>query len=331
MLAILASCGAANAIEPIPEQTGWSGFVTVGAGVLDVKTNTVAGIDVYGIDLGKPRIDSLNEEPKSRSLGLPQLNLNVNYTFASRTQLFFGNSLENVIQFDTATNFGVRQQFADKSIVELAAVSSPALAPVQVWQDPYVAGEKRVTTDRTSRGFRVEYDRILGTGLGIRYTQRTTDIDKERSGTWLELSADEMALLDRQGDSRRLMVSYRFQPVGRNLFEVRAARLEDDLDGKAMSGNQDELYFTHVYLGDRFTLASNLFAAQQDFDALNPVFGKTRKDDNWGVGFVVFDKKIFNSKKWFGQATFAWYEQDSNLNFYDASSTMFSLGANYRF
>ena len=33
-----------------------------------------------------------------------------------------------------------------------------------------VAGEKRATTDRTSRGLRVEYDRILGSGFGVRYT-----------------------------------------------------------------------------------------------------------------------------------------------------------------
>lgn len=328
---LLSAFDAAYGIEPIPEQPGWSGFVTAGAGVLDASTNMVAGIDVYGIDVGRPKISSLDDEPESRTLGLPQLNLNLNYTFATRTQLFFGNSLENVIQFDTATNFGVRQQFADRSILEVSAISSPVFAPVQVWQDPYVVGLARKETDRTSRGARIEYDRILGSGFGIRYAQRTTDIDRERSGTALGLTADEAALLNREGDSKRLLVSYRFPAAGRNLFEVRLARLEDDLDGKAMSGEQDEFYLTHAYLGERFVLASNLFVAKQDFDAANPVFDKTREDDNWGLGFVLLDRKLFQSAKWWGQASFAWFEQDSNIDFYDASSMLFALGVQYRF
>ena len=331
LFVLLAFSTSAGAIEPIPEQPGWSGFVTIGGGVLDARTNTVAGIDVYGIDVGRRRIDSLEEEPKSRSLGLPQLSLNVNYTFSTRTQLFLGNSLENVLQFDTATNFGVRQQFADRSILELAAVSSPALAPVQVWRDPFVVGENRKETDRTSRGFRIEYDRILGSGFGVRYTQRSTDIERERSGEWLGLSDAEARLLDRNGDARRLLLSYRFPAVGKNLFEVRVARLEDDLDGKAMSGEQDELYLTHAYLGQRFTMATNLFLASQDFDEVNPVFGRKRSDDNLGVGIALIDRKIFYSKRWWGQAMLAWFEQDSNIDFYDGSSVMVTLGAQFRF
>jgi len=330
-LAILAVCSSAGAIEPIPDKPGWSGFVILGGGVAEAETNMVAGIDMYGIDVGEPRIDSLSESPDSKSLGLPQVNLNLNYTFGTKTQLFFGNSLENVVQFDTATNFGVRQQFADRSILEVAAVSSPALSPTQVWADPYVVGVKRVETDRTNRGMRIEYDRILGSGFGVRYTQRTIDIDKERSGTGLGLTEDEMSLLDRNGDSRRLQLSYRFPKLGRNVFDLRIGRLEDDFDGKAMSGDQNEFYLTHAYIGDRFGVVSNLFVAQQDFDAVNPVFDKTRKDDNWGLGVVLIDMKLFHSAKWWGQATFAWYEQDSNIDFYDAKSTLFMLGAQYRF
>lgn len=328
---MLVACGSAGAIEPIPETAGWSGFVTIGGGIADVKTNMVAGIDAYGIDLGEPKISSLSDDPDSRSIGLPQLNLNINYTFASRTQLFLGNSLEDVLQFDTATTLGARQQFADESIVEVALVSSPALSPVQVWQDPYVVGENRKETDRTSRGLAIEYDRILGTGFGIRYTQRSIDIDKERSGAWLGLPADDAKLLDRDGDTKRLLLHYRFPAIGRNRFEIRLGRLSEDLDGKAMSGDQNELHVTHAYLGERFVMATNLYLSQETFDARNPVFDKKRRDDSWGVGFVLLDRQIFHSQHWWGQATLAWFEQDSNVNFYDAGSAMAMLGAQYRF
>jgi hypothetical protein len=332
LLLLIVMNGSANAIEPIPEGAGWSGFVTLGVGSATYKTNMVAGIDRYGINLGDATISSLSAEPDTTTTGIPQLNLNFNYTFASQTQLFLGNSLENVVQFDTASIAGVRQQFADRSILELSMVSTPLLSAVQVWQDPYVAGAPRQETDRTSRGPRIEYDRILGSGFGVRYTQRRTKIDEERSGTTqLGLSPAQAALLSREGDAKHLLVSYRFPRVGRNVFELRLGKLKEDLDGEAMSGDQNEAQMTHVYLGERFTLATNLFLAKQDYNAVNPVFNTNRDDDTWGIGFVLFDRKIFDSKKWFGQATLVHFDQDSNIDFYDARSTLFMLGAQYRF
>jgi hypothetical protein len=61
------------------------------------------------------------------------------------------------------------------------------------------------------------------------------------------------------------------------------------------------------------------------------VFNETREDDTWGVGFVLFDRQIFNSQQWVGQATLVYQQQSSNISFYEASSTVFSLGAQYRF
>ncbi len=332
LLSAICLSGAANAIEPIPAEPGWSGFVTVGVGAVSAETNMVAGIDRYGIDIGNATINSLAAKPDSKSGGIPQVNLNINYTFSTQTQLFLGNSLENVVQFDTAAIFGVRQQFSDKSILELSLVSTPFVSPVQVWQDPYVVGVARQETDRTSRGPRIEYDRILGSGFGVRYTQRKTEIDAERSGTTqLGLSAAQAALLSREGDVKHAQVSYRFPRAGRNVFELRLGWLQEDLDGKAMSGDQYEVQLTHVHFGERFTLASNLFLAKQDYDALNPVFNRTREDETWGLGFVVFDRKLFDSKNWFGQATLVYHKQSSNIDFYEASSAIATLGVQYRF
>jgi hypothetical protein len=332
LLAAVVLCGSAHAIEPIPAEPGWSGFVTVGVGGVSAETNMVAGIDRYGVDVGNATISSLANKPDSKSAAIPQVNLNINYTFSTQTQLFLGNSLENVVQFDTAAVFGVRQQFADRSILELSMVSTPFISPVQVWRDPYVVGAARQETDRTSRGPRIEYDRILGSGFGVRYTQRKTELDEEESGTTqLGLPAAQAALLSREGDTKHAQVSYRFPRAGRHIVELRLGLQKEDLDGQAMSGDQHELQLTHVYLGDRFTVASNLFLAKQDYDAVNPVFNRTREDESWGVGFIVFDKRISNSKSWFGQATLVYHKQSSNIDFYEASSTIAAVGAQYRF
>jgi hypothetical protein len=240
--------------------------------------------------------------------------------------------MEDIVQFDTASVAGIRQQFSDNSILEISSVSTPLFAPIQVWADPYVVGEDRIETDRISRGARIEYDKILGTGFGIQYTQRETEIDDELSGTTqLTLTPEEIQLLDREGDVTRIAAYYRFKPIGRNILEVRLSRRSDDLNGDAMAGEQDQLQITNAYIGQRYIVATNVFYSQQDYDAVNPVFGRKRESDTLGLGFVVFDQQLFNSKNWFGQASLVWVEKDSNIDFYDVGSTMVSLGAQYRF
>ena len=330
--ASIALAGTAHAIDPIPDQEGWSGFLRLGLGGLNAETNMVEGIDRYGIEIGNSEIDSLDDSPDSESLLLPQLNLNVKYTFSTQTQLFVGNDLEDIVQLDAVSVLGVRQQFSDRSILEVAAVSSPSFSPVQVWADPYVTGQKRESTDRTSRGLRIEYDRILGSGFGVQVTNRETEIDDELSGTTqLGLSNSEVALLNREGTTRRVAGYYRFKPVGRNLFEVRLASITDDLDGEAMSGDATQVQFTHAYLGDRYSLVSNIFVVDKEYDARNPVFDKTRQDDTLGLAFFVFDKQLFDSKDWWAQASFVWVEQDSNIDFYDQASTIVILGVQRNF
>ena len=331
-LALIAMAGTATAIDPIPATPGWSGFVIAGGTGINARTNMGSGISAYHVNIGKKTVNSLADEPESLTRGAPQLNLNLNYTFSTQTQLFLGNSVENVVELDRASIVGVRQQFADKSILELSLVTTPYGSPLTVWEDPYVVGVAREETDRTSRGARIEYDRILGSGFGVQYTARTVEIENERSGTTqLGLPPAQADLLKRDGNIKHLTVSYRFPPVGRNQFQLRVGRLTDDLDGQAMSGDQNEIQLTHAYLGERFVTSSSVFYWKEDYDAVNPVFGKTREDKSLGLAFFLFDRKIFNSKNWWGSFQAIWVDQNSNIDFYDASSLIVSLGAMYRF
>ena len=129
---------------------------------------------------------------------MPLINGEVTYTFAaSRTQLYFGNQLEDFIQFDFSTLLGVRHELGDKSLIAASYVFSSV--PTEVWEDPYLTNQRRSKTDRDSNGLRLEWDKIAGTGLGIQYTYRNIELDDEMSGQSLRLSASEMDLLDREG------------------------------------------------------------------------------------------------------------------------------------
>lgn len=323
----------ANAVEPLPPKPGWSGLFSLGAGYASTKTNMLAGIKLFSFEPSDPIISSLNEEPNRNSQFIPQVNLNIKYTFPTQSQIFFGNSVEDILTFDTAAILGFRQQFKDKSRLEVSIVSTPILIPIQTWADPYVVNEHRKRVDQISRGLRLEYFNLLNSGFGIQLTARRREIDEELSGqTQLTLTPAQEQLLDREGDVLNLALYYRSKPIKKKyLFEIKLNGRNDDYDGKAMAGDVYGLQFTYGYIGTRFTTALNLFARTKDFDEINPIYNVTREDDLYGIGLALIDKKLIRHKNWFTQIIIAWFDLDSNIDFYKTETTLISLSAQFRF
>lgn len=127
---------AAFAIEPIPQESGFSGFMNIGGLYVDVKSNMIAGNDFA--DVGKKKINSIYKSPDSESDFMPMFNFEFRYTFAdSRTQIYAGNTLEDFLRFDLTAQVGVRQEMPDSSVVAASFVFSSI--PAEVWKDPYMA------------------------------------------------------------------------------------------------------------------------------------------------------------------------------------------------
>jgi len=330
LLAVVGGCAsAAHALEKIPEEPGFSGFVNVGAGVVSAESNMIAGND-FG-DVGKDTIDSLFDSPDSESDAIPVLNFELAYTFTNtRTQVYAGNLLEDFLRFDFSTLLGVRHEFADDSIVALSYVFTGF--PTDVWADPYVVNRKREETDRTSRGGRLTWDRILGSRLQLEYTYRDIEIDDELSGrTQLGLTAEQAELLSREGDHHRAEVLYVFN-IGENQTLVPALLYGNyDLDGEAMSHDRYSVQLTHTYHRDRFRLLTNVFFGTAEYDEDNPIYLEERDDDRYGLSFTTFHHEIFGLKDWTGVVNIAGYIEDSNIDFYDTQMLLFTLSGLYRF
>jgi hypothetical protein len=58
---LLAGVNFAAALEPIPQESGFSGFIRPGVGYLRFKSNMVASF--LGYDLSEKKTDSLNDSP----------------------------------------------------------------------------------------------------------------------------------------------------------------------------------------------------------------------------------------------------------------------------
>jgi hypothetical protein len=68
LLTLVLSGSPAIALDPIPKQSGFSGYIQPGVGYLSIKSDTVA--KMLNFDLSDKRINDLDEEPDSQSTAI---------------------------------------------------------------------------------------------------------------------------------------------------------------------------------------------------------------------------------------------------------------------
>lgn len=323
---------AALAIEPIPTTPGWRGFVVVGGGYADLKSNTMAGNNL--IDIGQPVINSVNQRPRSDDAFHPMVTGEINYTFAGGWQAFFGTSLEDAITLDGVTQLGARKDLGTSGIVQGGFLFSGI--PTQVWEDPYAEGVRRKETDRDSTGVRLQWDRVLGSPWQLTFSWRDISIDTERSGegvTSVSCDAACQQLLRRDGDQYHFDASYLFR-LGegqRHLVRPMVRYTIDDREGDAISGDAYRLQLSYVFLGQGYTVASNVAFGSTTQDARNPIFGRKTDTDGLVLDSTLFYRLPVEGGRWQAVGSVLWGEGNSDVRFHDSEIFMINAGVMYRF
>jgi hypothetical protein len=333
VLMILIGCSAgvfAAAIDPIPEEGGFSGRVNVGANWLRVKSNTIASTPFA--DLSSDRIGNIFDEPDSETSITPFFGGELRYTFAdTRTQVFLGSALIDRLRFDMSQAFGVRKQWDETGIFEGALLFSAV--PIEVWEDPYRTGTKREETDRTSTGGRLSWSRVYNSNFHATYSYREIDIDDERSGTSpaLGLNLAEQDLLNREGDHYQAEVLYTHQ-LCENQWIAPAVQYDHyGLDGDAMSNDMYSLMLTHTFATEKWRLVSNLSYGYADYDERNPIYSKTQDADRYGISTTLLYPNFFNVENLTGILGMAYLKENANIDFYDTEIIAISVSTMYTF
>jgi hypothetical protein len=330
-LGVFASTAYAQPFAKIPQESGFSGFVNGGAGLWRVEDNMVKKIGFFQVS--DDDIGSNKNKPKSETSVSPIFNYNVRYTFAStRTQIFLGSLLDDLLRFDAVTLLGVRQELPDQSVIAVSYVFAPIVT--EVYKDPYVEGKNRNGTDRNVNGVRLSYDDILGSDLSFQYTYRNLDIDSERSGRAEGLNSSDRDKLDRNGDRHDLDVLYRFVSEsggGKHVFLPRFRYSYFDLDGSAMTYNYFNFNLNYRYDVEKFAFAVNGYYGYADYDKRNPIYGKTREDDRYGFSLLGFYKRFLGVEGLALNGTVTINRSDSNIDFYKSEVDLFALSLFYTF
>ncbi len=326
VLAVTGSAAVA-AIEPFPNEDGWSGFGIFGLGYMDAKSNLIAGNTL--IDIGTDPVATVNDSPRSEDDAFPFLTGEIRYTWAEPgTQVFLGSTIEDIVTLDFAQQLGVRKATENMGTFQLGLLFSGV--PAEVWEDPYVEGISRNETDRDSNGFRFQWDRIGGSELELQITVRDIDIDVERSGEFLALTDAERQLLERDGDQIRTQVNYRFMN-GPHLLQPELGYLDNDRDGGAMAA--DGLYggVLYAYFGQPATFVASATFGQQDYDEPNPVYGRRLDSDYYAFSGTLLYTLPTASKRWQAVGVLTYAEDDSDVNFHDFEVFSVNLGVRYLF
>ncbi len=321
-----------HAVTIIPEKAGFSGYVNLGVGGIEIESNMLAGLANGIIDVGDKVIDDITSSPDSESAAVPMLNFELSYTFAeSRTQLYVGNLLEDFLTFDLSALAGIRQSAGSAGIFGLALIGTSLSA--DVWEDPYQTGVKRGDTERTGEGYRFSWERIFNSGFAFQYSSRSIDIDKERSGQGLGLSPAERNLLNRNGDLNRLEFGYEFNfSDGRHIMTPALIYRDADIDGDAMAHDGYGASLNYVFSQSRqWRWVFNVAYQKLDYDTRNPVYGERDDAANFGATATVFYSQPFGWKHWALNATAGYFEEDHDIDFYDASVTALTVGLFRRF
>jgi hypothetical protein len=316
----------------VPKTSGFGGFVLFGAGYFDARSNLIATGPPLVANISDARIESIFASPTSgTSLALP-LSGEVNYTFSgTRTQLFVGNQLEDILNLDVLFGLGVRQELPDKSILAASAIITPL--KLEVWSDPYIEGEDRHATDVNYPGFRIRWGRILGTGLELTFTDRFRSLDEE-SGTWLvdqgRLDPAETSLLDRNGNALELRARYRLRS-GRHRFEPTVLYTRDNLHGAAMANRGGSLGLTYLYISPSIVIDVNVGYGWSRADAPHPVYDTRIETDLIGGAVSAFVPiKPFGSSGWSVWGSTEFKNKNANVDFFNSRLSAVMVGLAWR-
>jgi hypothetical protein len=330
-IVLLVGANVVFALDPIPKQPGFSGYVQPGLGYLSIKSNMVA--KVLSFDLSDQKISNLNDEPDSQSTMLFSLPFKLAYTFqGGRTQVFLGTEVGDLLSFDTAQQLAIKQDVGSLGVMQAGLLFSGA---TRVWKDPYVTGQNRDDTDRKNMGAQFTWDKMFGSNLELEYSIRKIDIGSEKSGEFLGLSNSDQDRLDRNGVVHQVSAAYQFTFAEKHRLTPEIALSYADLDGEAMANTGLDLKLNYTYLGDPITLVLNATVGAAEYDKSNPIYGKTRDDDRYGVSATVYYKnpwgwKLFGSEPMQFYVTGAYSLTDSNIDFYTQEALLGMGGVAFR-
>jgi len=299
--------------------------------ILNVNSGAATGNSQANTDKENEITKDLNNSGKDMgSITLFVLG-RLSYTFDNnKTQLFLGNSEEDVVLGDFKAELGVSHEFSNGTVLTAAYI--PFLFTSEAWHDPFLTNQKRTTTDVESQGARLRFDNLFSTPLSAEYTWAESSLENELSGQQQNLTTQQQLLLQRDVKFHQLSVEYTQSLTQRFAIQPSVTVTRGDSEGGAMAFDQGQIQTALVsQFTERSQLVTTVYAGSAIFDESHPIFNKTREDKQYGAFAFYSYAQPFNWKNSTFTAMFAYGQNNSNIDFYDGEVIAATVGMAYKF
>jgi len=250
------------------------------------------------------------------------------YTFGDTNnhQLYFGTARGDIIEGVFAIELGYAMEFGNESVLSFAYL--PTIANGEVWEDPYLTNTARKKTDISGNTYRIQYENILDTGLSGDFAFYDQDIDNEKSGSQLTSNQE---LLNRDANGCYAGISMGFPISATSFLEPSISYQDHSADGKAMSFKRYGISLTYMHMVGNHAFSVNGDYSNTQYDAKNPVFNDTQKDNSYGVNLSYEYSEFMGWDNWGFNALLGYSNTASNINFYDTNDYFTGVGLSYKF
>ncbi|ROP20602.1 DUF2860 domain-containing protein [Vibrio crassostreae] len=271
------------------------------------------------------------EEGNSEKQGLLGFLGTVQYTFGESLthQVYAGTTREDIATGTIAFEIGYRHQLLGGTILDFSVL--PTLISGKAWSDPYAVGVNRNETDVKGNVGRLQLTNIGGTAFQTDFAIGESDVDDELSGTQ-SLSAQDAALLDRERAYVYAKAGYRFiLPNQTGLLVPSMVYFHADAEGDALSFDSYGIELNYAKRIGRHGFVVTLDASDRQYDEANPIYGKTREENEYGAFLAYEFGGLMGYEDWSFITLLGLRSIDSNIDFYNSEQVLASVGVDYKF
>lgn len=315
------------ALEPINEESGFSGFILLGASNVWLKSSEIAGSSTLDF---KNEIIYNHSSPNTKSAISPLFVGELKYTLSDKeTEFFVGSSPEDLFSFDTSAALGARHNF--KNVGTVGARLLTSTTPANVWQDSFLVGSKRVETKRQLHGMGVKWESIFDSNFEIDIRARKVTIDNDRNGESTSLAGAQIAQLKREGSINSAELLYTYKIEKGNMLVPSLKYTNNNADGSAISNNRVNLKLSHIYSIEKWLFVTTADIGQSYHKEQNPLFNQKQDALSYLLGANITYKKPFGLDKVGIYSSVIVANSNSKIDFYDTNIFVVTLGATYSF
>jgi hypothetical protein len=293
----------------------FSGRLEVGALYINSNSQLIA-LDVNGID---KKIDTQGKSKSNLSLAAPFLLFELNYELSDDLLIYSGTPFLDDKR--EGLSIGIEKLFSNESVLDIAFFADTT----SVWEDPYISGIDRKSTDNHSAGLNINLMDIIASNFSFNFLLSTSRVDKDVSGK-------NDPRLRRSGYSQLFKPGYSFIPDKININMALTTSLiyqknnsDDDDDSYDLLGYKRGSAYSYDKFGIelRFDLESEkngisiiLEADRVNNNRENPIFKKKLHEKIYLAKFFYTRKNLWRSN-WYMRIGCGIQVSDSNTDFFD--------------